>query len=310
MKTMERSRAGRTSRLCLGIVAMAAIAHAALAAPVHVPPAPLIERPAEPDAILLYDATSPGTQSDAARETWAQAPDGREVRNVTVPMLLPVLPAAGKANGSAVIIAPGGGFLGLSIDQEGFEVARRLAAEGVTAFVLKYRLFPTPVDPVRFAADLEQLIAQHGPVRVNQASLDDGKRALQLVRRRAAAWGIHPDRVGLVGFSAGAILTLRASLDPDAAARPDFAGIIYGPVTAEKVPAGAPPAFIALAADDDLFAHGDYGLIGAWQKAGSKVEFHLYGQGGHGFGMRKVGTTSDLWFDEFRAWMRMRGLLR
>jgi acetyl esterase/lipase len=81
-------------------------------------------------------------------------------------------------------------------------------------------------------------------------------------------------------------------------------------VTAEKVPAGAPPAFIVLAANDDLFAHGDYGLIGAWQKAGAPVEFHLYGEGDHGFGMRKQGKTSDLWFDQFLAWMRMRGLLR
>jgi acetyl esterase/lipase len=133
---------------------------------------------------------------------------------------------------------------------------------------------------------------------------------VQLVRQRAASWGIRPDRIGLMGFSAGAIVTLRASIDAGEAERPDFAGIIYGPVTAENVPAGAPPAFIVLAANDDLFAHGDYGLIGAWQKAGAPVEFHLYGEGDHGFGMRRQGKTSDLWFDQFLAWMRMRGLLR
>jgi acetyl esterase/lipase len=288
---------------------MVGIAHGVHAAPIHVPVAQLIDHPAEPGAILLYDGTLPNAQFGAAREIWARGPNGREVRNVMVPMLVPVLPAAAKANGTAVIVAPGGGFLVLSIDNEGFEVARRLAAEGVSAFVLKYRLFPTTVDPVEFAAELDRFIASHAPVRVNQASLDDGKRAVQLVRQRAASWGIRPDRVGLVGFSAGAIVTLRASIDGDASVRPDFAGIIYGPVTGEKVPAGAPPAFIALAANDELFAHGNYGLIGAWQKAGSKVEFHLYGEGDHGFGMRKQGTTSDLWFDEFLAWMRMRGLL-
>jgi acetyl esterase/lipase len=264
----------------------------------------------EPGAIPLYDGPPSDGRSGAPRETWAQGPNGREVRNVTAPVLVPVLPAAGKANGTAVIVAPGGGFLGLSIDNEGFEVARRLADQGVSAFVLKYRLFPTTADPVRFAAELERIISNHEPVRVNQASLDDGKRAVQLVRQRAASWGIRPDRIGLMGFSAGAIVTLRASIDAGAAGRPDFAGIIYGPVTAEIVPGGAPPAFIVLAANDDLFAHGDYGLIGAWQKAGAAVEFHLYGEGDHGFGMRKQGKTSDLWFDQFLAWMRMRGLLR
>jgi acetyl esterase/lipase len=289
---------------------MAALAHGALAAPLHIPVAPLIEQPEESSAIPLYDGPPSDARSGAPRETWAQGPNGREVRNVTAPALVPVLPAAGKANGTAVIVAPGGGFLGLSIDNEGFEVARRLADQGVSAFVLKYRLFPTTVDPVRFAAELERFISNHEPVRINQASVDDGKRAVQLVRQRAASWGIRPDRIGLMGFSAGAIVTLHASIDTGAAGRPDFAGIIYGPVTAEKVPAGAPPAFIVLAANDDLFAHGDYGLIGAWQKAGAPVEFHLYGEGDHGFGMRKQGKTSDLWFDQFLAWMRMRGLLR
>jgi acetyl esterase/lipase len=308
--TRGPGRAGPATWLWLAFLSMAALAHGALAAPIHIPVAPLIAQPAEPGAIALYDGGSPDAQSGAPRETWARGPNGREVRNVTAPVLVPVLPAAGKANGSAVIVAPGGGFLGLSIDNEGYEVARRLADQGVSAFILKYRLFPTTVEPDKFAAELERIISKHEPVRVNQASIDDGKRAVQLLRQRAASLGIRPDRIGLMGFSAGAIVTLQASIDADAAGRPDFAGIIYGPVTAEKVPAGAPPAFIVLAANDDLFAHGDYSLIGAWQKAGAPVEFHLYGEGDHGFGMRKQGKTSDLWFDQFLAWMRMRGLLR
>lgn len=287
-------------------VLAAAFSQAVAAAPFQWPVAPLIARPAEAGAIPLYDRLAPGAQA----ETWTQAPTGREVRNVTLPILLPVLPAGGKANGTAVIVAPGGGFLGLAIDNEGFEVARRLAAEGVSAFVLKYRVYPTTVDPARFAADMDRIIAKGDPAPVNSASLEDGRRAVQLLRQRAPEWGIRPDRIGLVGFSAGAILSLRTSTDADVRARPDFAGIIYGPVTAEAVPAGVPPAFIALAANDEIFAHGDYGLIGAWQKAGAPVEFHLYGDGHHAFGMKQHGTTSDLWFGQFLAWMRMRGLLR
>jgi acetyl esterase/lipase len=295
--------------LLLGALLMGVVMPGAGAAPFRWPVAPLIQRPAEPGAIPLYDDTPPGAQPGAARETWTQAPSGREVRNVSRPMLVPVLPAAGKANGTALIVAPGGGFRGLAMDNEGYEVARRLAAEGISAFVLKYRVLPTIEDPVQFAAEMTRMIASGEPLTVYQASIDDGRRAVQLVRQRAAAWGIRPDRVGLVGFSAGAMVTLRTSTDADPAARPSFAGMIYGPVDDDKIPAGAPPAFVALAANDELFARGDYGLIGAWQKAGGAVEFHLYGGGNHGFGMRRLGTTSDLWFEQFLAWMRMRGLL-
>jgi acetyl esterase/lipase len=140
-------------------------------------------------------------------------------------------------------------------------------------------------------------------------AIDDGRRALRIVRDNAGRWGLRPDRIGMIGFSAGAMTTLEVVLGPDAASRPDFAGIIYGPTGARSVPGDAPPLFLALAADDPLFAHGDFGLIGAWQKAGRPVELHFFGQGGHGFGMTKQGTTSDLWSEEFLAWMRMRGLV-
>lgn len=136
------------SWLRLGVLSMAVAGQGVHAAPFQWPVAPLIERPAEAGAILLYEDAAPGAQA----ETWTRAPTGREVRNVTQPMLVPVLPSAGKANGTAVIVAPGGGFRGLAIDNEGFEVARGLAAEGVSAFVLKYRVFPTPVDPARTAS--------------------------------------------------------------------------------------------------------------------------------------------------------------
>jgi acetyl esterase/lipase len=288
----------------------ATVAQGARAAPFQWPVAQLIERPAEPDAIPLYDATTSNAHRGQSSETWTRVSSGREVRNVTQAMLLPVLPRAGKANGTAVIVAPGGAFRSLAIDNEGLDVAKGLAAQGVSAFVLKYRLVPTPPDPVVFAAQITKLIANREELIVNQPSLEDTKRAVYLLRQRAGSWGIRPDRIGLVGFSAGAMATLRASLSPDPAARPDFAGMIYGPVTAVKISTSVPPIFIALGANDELFAHGDYGLIGAWQRAGGAVEFHLYEEGHHGFGMQRNGTTSDLWFQQFLRWMRVRGLLR
>ncbi|MCS0627899.1 alpha/beta hydrolase [Telluria mixta] len=309
MKLNLLNRASPIASLCLCLLSTT-IAQRTHAAPFQWPVAPLIERPAEPDAIPLYDLPSPAARPDPTAETWARALHGREVRNVTQPVLLPVLPQAGKANGTAVIVAPGGGFRSLAIDNEGLDVAKGLAAQGVSAFVLKYRVVPTPADPVRFAADMTRVIAERKEITVNQASLEDAKRAVQLVRQRAGSWGVHPDRVGLVGFSAGAMVTLRASVDPDPTARPDFAGMIYGPVTSIPVPAGVPPIFVALGANDEIFARGNFGLIEGWQKAGGAVEFHLYEDGHHGFGMKRHGTTSDLWFEQFLSWMRMRDLLR
>jgi acetyl esterase/lipase len=130
-----------------------------------------------------------------------------------------------------------------------------------------------------------------------------------MVRDNAQRWGLRADRIGMIGFSAGAMTTLEVVLGPEAASRPDFAAIIYGPMGARPVPPDAPPLFLALAADDPLFAHGDFGLVSAWQKAGKPVELHMFGRGGHGFGMARQGLTSDLWSEEFLAWLRMRGLV-
>lgn len=292
----------------LGALLLAAPYSTTIGAPFEWPVAQLIARPAEPDAIALHDGVAPGAEGAVQREVWTRAASGREIRNVTVPVLLPFLPAVGKANGTAVIIAPGGGFRGLAIDNEGADVARKLAAEGITAFVLKYRVLATPEDPQEFSAEIRRFIASRSPIPVYGPAVDDGRRALQLIRARASQWCIRADRIGLIGFSAGAMLTLKVSTGTDVPSRPDFVGIIYGPVDAQDVPPSPPPAFIALAADDGLFAKGDYGLVRKWQQAGGAVEFHLYGAGNHAFGMLKRGTTSDLWFDQLVAWLRMRGL--
>ena len=137
----------------------------------------------------------------------------------------------------------------------------------------------------------------------------DARAAFALVRARSAEWHVDPDRIGMVGFSAGAMLTMATTLAGDDA-KPAFIGDIYGPLTAVKVPADAPPLFVALAADDPLFGNSGFGLIESWRTAKRPVEFHLYEQGGHGFGMYKKTTTSTGWFDAFVSWMDMHGLLK
>lgn len=266
-------------------------------------------------AIPLYGAGNPGKPEDEMVFS-----EGRNVRNVTYPTLTPVLPEPGKANGTAVIVAPGGGFMFLSMEHEGWSVARALADQGMTAFVLKYRLSPTPADENEFQAAVIRLIMDIDQGTGDRPRLDDSEAgedalaALRLVRERADEWGIDPARVGMIGFSAGAITTLKAVLDAEADADPstlppDFFGYIYGPMNAVEVPADAPPMFAALAMDDTLFSRGGYEIVGAWRDAKRPVELHIYQTGGHGFGLGQPGTTSTGLMPQFLAWMEMQGWL-
>jgi acetyl esterase/lipase len=272
--------------------------------------------PAQPGAIVLATGALPGA---TASESWHSQYGSVFARNVTVATLTPFLPDPAKASGAAVIVAPGGGFRTLSMNNEGWDVARALAAQGVAAFVLKYRLIQTPPDMDEFGRAMAQLFsdgarAASSPARQDPAlafapQIADARAAFALVRSRAREWRVDPDRVGMLGFSAGAMLTMATTLHGQDA-RPAFIANIYGPLAAVKVPADAPPLFVALAADDPLFGNTGYGLIDSWRTAKRPVEFHLYEQGGHGFGMYPKTTTSTGWFDGFSRWLAMHGYLQ
>jgi len=271
--------------------------------------------PAQPGAIPLGTGTLPGGTNP---ESWHSQYGSVFARNVTQATLTPFLPDPAKATGSAVIVAPGGGFRTLSMENEGWAVARALADRGVAAFVLKYRLNQTPADMAGFEASMRQMFS--GAARPARPSPDaqlagltpqitDARAAFALVRKRAGEWKVDPDRIGMVGFSAGAMLTMATTV-AGVDARPAFIGNIYGPLSAMTIPADAPPLFVALAADDPLFGNIDYGLINTWRTAKRPVEFHLYEQGGHGFGMYPKETTSTGWFDAFANWMAMHGYMK
>lgn len=264
-----------------------------------------IDTPAEPKAIPLRPPVK-----DAAPEQWSmRSADARDVRNVVNPTLTPVLPDPAKATGAAVIIAPGGGFFMLAIDNEGYKVAKWLADRGIAAFVLKYRLHITPRDEAGFLKTLQE--TRERAANTNRAldalpeAVEDAQAAVRLVRSRAKEWNIDPQRVGFVGFSAGGVTALAVGLNGDAASRPDFIAPIYPPMTAREVPGYAPPMFLAIALDDPLFAtsKSGFGLIDAWRNSGRPFEVHLYERGGHGFGMKGVSAATALWIDEFHAWM-------
>jgi acetyl esterase/lipase len=150
----------------------------------------------------------------------------------------------------------------------------------------------------------------HTPDIKEPRATQDALAALALVRGRAASFGVDPARVGMIGFSAGAMTALRATLEGKGAARPAFIGYIYGPMEAVAVPADAPPMFNAIALDDGLFKGQGFGIVEAWRKAGRPVEFHGYERGDHGFGPGQPGTTTTGVLPQFLAWMEMRGLLK
>ena len=260
-------------------------------------------------------ATAPLGLPESRRE---RESGGALVFNVSKPTL-EVFRPLDHANGTAVIVAPGGGFVGLDYEAGGTDVARRLTQHGVTAFVLKYRTIRSAGDPAVLPAvhrkEMEGMMARAKSGRPLEAprfagephAVEDGERALGLVRRRAAEWGVDPRRLGVLGFSAGAYLAADLAIG-DRASRPDFVALLYGGLRT-PVPASAPPAFIAAAADDEYQPNDAALLFSAWRKAGASAELHIYDRGGHGFALEPKGTTSDHWFDEMIWWMQSRGLL-
>lgn len=275
-------------------------------------PAPA-SAPAEPDALPLYGAQTPGS---TAGENWALF-FGRaySVRNVTRPTLTPVLPKPDRATGAAVIVAPGGAFMGLSMTHEGWDVARALADRGIAAFVLKYRLLPTPKDDKEAVAYIgaKMMAGTPDPTKMptleNPQTTEDGLAALAMVRSNPAKWGVDPARVGMIGFSAGAMTSLNTALASKPGERPAFVGYIYGPQARIEVPADAPPLFDAIALDDPLFPSMGFPIAQAWLAAKRPVEIHGYQRGSHGFGLGVLGTTTTQMLDQFVGWMEMQGFL-
>jgi acetyl esterase/lipase len=273
--------------------------------------------------VPLYENRAPGAAipgSNAARPEIDEQFFGNHVlRNVTEPNLTVYLPDPARANGTGVIIAPGGAFMMLSIDYEGHDVARWLAARGVAAFVLKYRLEETSANDVLYAVALARRLysVQHRsgvdlpPFAGEHLGVADGFQAMRLVKQRAAQWRLDPSRIGFLGFSAGAVIALHLAGDYDAETRPAFVASIYGLRTFEHpIRAAAPPLFIAIASNDPFFPTGAAELYATWRKAGIAAELHVYEQGGHGFGMTPGNTTSSShWIDAFAWWLQGRKLL-
>jgi len=269
------------------------------------------------EVISLYPGTVPGStpESYPEKEYFSKTWNTEVVTNVTRPSLTVFNPPPELKNGTAVVICPGGGFMALSITSEGYDVAKYLAAKGVTAFVLKYRLAHTGEDATQEFATLykdkqkfEETIGKAVPLAVA-----DGLAAVTHVRQHASDLGVSPDRVGIIGFSAGGAVTVGVAFHYAPEGRPAFIAPIYagGMPKDASVPADAPPMFIAAATDDNLgLAPESIAIYQKWTGANKSAELHMYAKGGHGFGMRKQNLPTDHWIDRFADWLELEGFLK
>lgn len=272
---------------------------------------------AQQQVIPLYDGQAPGSEA----WTWTEAENDNNawqtkvVYNVSKPTLTVFKPEPGKSNGTAVVIAPGGAFHALSINSEGFDVAKWLAAKGVTCFVLKYRLARSlTTDPV---AEMNIIWGkpefEDAMRKVIPIAIADGKAAISWVRKHAAEFEIEPNRIGIMGFSAGGTVAASALFNYTPDNRPDFAAPIYPFFPNEltgTIAIDAPPLFVVCASNDGLaLAPHSVDLYNKWLSAKRDAELHMYARGDHGFGMRVQNLPTDTWIERFGDWLNVQGLM-
>ncbi|MCW6531882.1 alpha/beta hydrolase [Sphingomonas sp. MMSM20] len=266
-------------------------------------------------AIRLWPNGAPGSMGAMQPETTAtKAPYGRITRNVSDPTLTVFAPDPKIATGTAVIVAPGGGFHMLSIENEGDGVAKWLNSLGITAFVLRYRLVPTNDNfgMVLFGRLMNRKSLVQAITPLRPLATADGAEAVRYVRANAAKYGVKPDRIGMMGFSAGGAVTVWTVMAAKPASRPDFVVTMYPGVVGDafNVPAKAPPLLAMAAKDDPLVGTDPVRVVDAWKAAGAEASLITFANGGHGFGIAKSGKASDTWTGQAQAWFAAKGLLR
>jgi acetyl esterase/lipase len=258
---------------------------------------------ASSQTLNIWPGIAPGSEHWTQKERKVDnTPVGTVVFNVVTPTLTVFLPERTKATGTGVIVAPGGAFVALAIDLEGYNVARWLQEKGIAAFVLKYRIMEKRQEGIP-AMNMDES---------GKYGIADGIQAIKVVRQHATEWGISPERLGFMGFSAGAMVASGALLQENAPGRPSFAALIYGGPfgVMPAIPANLPPTFMAWAQDDAVALDAVVKFYDALKSAGGKPEVHIFSAGGHGFGMRKQGTSSDHWIDGFHYWLEAEGFTR
>lgn len=281
--------------------------------------------------IHLWPDGAPGSERWSIPESVVSSAAGdRVITNVSDPTVTVFLPEAAVATGAAVLIAPGGALRVLGFDNEGVKVAEWLNERGIAAFVLKYRTLqqepsaprgPLPGMPPLGAGPRQELVivnANANPApgdaaltEVLDLAVADAQAAFRLIRENASDWRIDPNRVGIIGFSAGGGVAVGTALAASSDASPDFLVSVYGPSLQDvNVPEHAPPLFVAVGSTHFNVTNGCLALFAAWKAAGKPAEIHVYDGVSAGFGMTKRGLPVDGWTDRLYEWLVARELTR
>jgi acetyl esterase/lipase len=267
--------------------------------------------------VQLYENTPPGSEN----WMWKEGINNKNslgvmtIYNVVHPTLTIFFPESETSNGTAIIVCPGGGFHFLAIDHEGADIAKLLAKKGITVFLLKYRLVhifsDNPFDDMLNAADKKAWDDES--LSIIPLAIADGRRAVEYVRKHAAEYKIDPQRIGIMGFSAGGMVAAATAFEYNASNRPDFLVPVYADLPESRlgsVRADAPPLFILCAQDDEFgFVTHAIKLYNKWYASGRPAEMHLFTKGGHGFGTGDPSNTTHNWIERFAEWLIAQKLL-
>ena len=272
---------------------------------------PLFSAVPSKQIIALYDGPAPGSEAWDWNETKSKLGNMELVYNVSTPTLT-VYPAnKSKATGRAIVVCPGGAFLFLSHIFEGENIAEWLSEEGIVVFLLKYRVdhLETPnigkewvdrrVGTPEFHTRIQPIV---------KMAIEDGRNAVAYVRNHAEKWNVDPEKIGIMGFSAGGTVASGVAWTYDEQSRPDFVAPIYphlSDYSKDPVPSDAPPLFIAVASDDHFgFQNASIKMYQSWNQIGKSAELHIYSKGGHGFAGKTMDLPVDFWTDSFMEWVR------
>jgi acetyl esterase/lipase len=261
---------------------------------------------ADPIEVRLWPGGAPnGWKAPASGEKFEErGKDGvqdRSLTNIGDPVITVFLPPPERRNGGALLIAPGGGYHHLAYDKEGLDIARWVNTLGLVGVVLKYRMPDMPaasLRPALFGDAKAAAQAVHVPV-------EDAEEAMRIIRGRAKEWGIAPQHVGMMGFSAGGHLAALMGMSQNKEVRPNFLALLYPAIPEPLYVTGeTPTTFLAHADDDALSAENSVRFYLALKQAKVPAELHIFSGGGHGFGLKKTGKTSEAWPERFAAWLK------
>lgn len=277
--------------------------------------------PTQNQVIHLYDGPAPGSEHPKYKEDAIGDGDAKTLINVSDPTLTVYLPD--KPNGTAMVVCPGGAFIGLAMENEGVRVAKWLNEKGITAFLLKYRLSPlakadgtAPTNMMEMGLTMLKVLQDAGDryskkhngakPNVNQVcrelpnmeySYSDADRAMVIVRKNAKKWNINSDKIGIMGFSAGGIITVHQAMVHSEESKPNFSAAIYGGWTNDvKAPSDAAPLWMCSPVNDLFSPEESYDCYRAWRDAKVPVELHTFWDCKHGFGSQHTGKNVDNWF--------------